>query len=67
MSMASPLDNDFVRETVKSQEDIIIATLRAQIKEIEDAKAAEHMKRVKTEEAESLRKQLRSYGVTPAA
>jgi hypothetical protein len=51
----------------KSQEDVIIDTLRAQIKEIENAKAAEHMKRVKTEEAESLRKQLRSYGVTPAA
>jgi hypothetical protein len=67
MSMASPLDNDFVRETVKSPEDIILDTLRAQIKVVEDEKAAAQVKRVKQEEAESLRKQIRSYGLMPAA
>jgi hypothetical protein len=67
MSMASPLDNDFVRETVKSPEDHVIDTLKAQIKVVEDEKAAAHQRRVKQEEAESLRKQIRSYGLTPAA
>jgi hypothetical protein len=67
MSLASPLDNDFVRETVKSPEDHVLETLRAQIKIVEDEKAEAHQRRVKLEEAESLRKQIRSYGLVPAA
>jgi len=45
----------------------IVMQLREQIKIIEDEKAAAHRKRVFQEEAESLRKQIRSYGLTPVA
>lgn len=48
-------------------EEETVAKLRAQIKIIEDEKAAAHRKRVFMEEAESLRKQIRSYGLTPVA
>jgi hypothetical protein len=51
----------------KSPEDVILDALRAQIKVVEDEKAANHIKVVKQEEAESLRKQLRSYGLVPVA
>lgn len=60
-------DISWNRETAKSPEDAVLEILREQIKAVEDEKAAMHLKRVKQEEAESLRKQIRSYGLTPAA
>lgn len=53
-------------DEVTPEQEIVIK-LREQIKIVEDEKAAAHRKRVLQEEAESLRKQLRSYGLTPVA
>ena len=41
--------------------------LRAQKKEIEDAKARDHRKNQLLEEAESIRNQIRSWGIVPVA
>jgi hypothetical protein len=45
----------------------VINMLKAQVKEIEDKKAADHRRNQLLEEAEAIRKQLRSYGITPVA
>lgn len=48
-------------------EEVALEALRKQIKEIEAEKARDHRRRMLQEEAESIRKQLRSWGITPAA
>ena len=65
MSLAPVIVDAYPTDPTPEQETVI--KLRAQIKVIEDEKAAAHRKRVFMEEAESLRKQIRSYGLTPAA
>jgi regulator of protease activity HflC (stomatin/prohibitin superfamily) len=66
MSMASPLDTR-LRSTDPTPEERVLNELREQIKEIEDKRAADVRKRQLQEEAESIRRQLRSWGVTPVA
>jgi hypothetical protein len=50
-----------------TQEERVLNALRTQIKEIEEAKARDVRSRQLQEEAESIRRQLRSWGIRPVA
>jgi hypothetical protein len=61
------VNDDLPQAAPSTPEQVALEALRAQVKAIEDAKAADHRKRQLLEEAEGIRKQLRSYGITPVA
>jgi hypothetical protein len=67
MSSDVKLTTEFQPLETMSADERVLHDLRKQIKEIEEAKARDVRARQLQEEAESIRRQLRSWGIRPVA